>query len=171
MIAMKSIFAILALSLMLAAVFSGCVGGDNAGDNNGGIDNGTGDNSGTGNETGGNETGNQTLPANYHKEYEDAPDIGMSAAHDFPVKQSAKSFSVKVTVSGTIPDPGVWFYTDVYLYNAKGEEVAHETVGSGEVLFQVTSAEIASNGYGSWNIELLTWDVITATTIIDVIYQ
>ena len=178
---MKSILAILAIGLMLATVFSGCVGGENTGDN-GGITDGTGDNnSGTGNETanetGGNETENVTLPDNYHAEYSGTIMITDTGAivYEFPVAEAAKKIKIHVDAS-TLPGTPVMGGVDVRIYAPDGTEVEYTWAQNDAPLdVEYTAKSIKQFGYGTWTIEFslpapfeLQGD-FTAT--LDVIYQ
>jgi hypothetical protein len=174
---MKGILAILAVGLMLATAFSGCVGSEKGTD---GIDNGTGDNGGTGNETGnetgGNETGNVTLPDNYHEEHSDTLTIQDMAwvAHKFPVQIGAKKITIHLIPQFTspiaIPDQGFLGGMDVTILDAKGNKLVDTALVNGEITYEFGPEAVTKSG--KWSLEMFPEDPsVEVQSIIDVTYQ
>ncbi|MDD5502459.1 MAG: hypothetical protein PHH26_03225 [Candidatus Thermoplasmatota archaeon] len=176
---MKGIFAILALGLMLATAFSGCVGGEKAS----GTDTTAGthitgtDVAGneTANQTSGNATENQTLPENYHKEYDDdmvLTDslVGGWTSHEFPVKQGAKKVVITVspvcTVPMELPEGG---YMDIATYDAKGTALVDGAAAT-ETTYEFKDSDITN--FGKWKLEMFPEDPdVKVHSVIDVFYS
>ncbi|PKK81826.1 MAG: hypothetical protein CVT47_00455 [Thermoplasmata archaeon HGW-Thermoplasmata-2] len=153
MIVMKSILAILAIGLMLATAFSGCVGGEKTTS----TDTTTGIDTTVGNETENQTDVNQTAPprANYHMEQSGTHMIHEGALGNkyfpFPVDEGAKKIILKASAVGTpgAPIGGCGFW----ILDSGGNEKSEDFSQDGqEIVRELKEGAIKSGGYGEWQI-------------------